>query len=711
MNIKNLKTILPYGRAHLAFITVVVAILTMYIPIFILPLIFFLYILFPVLKQFALVCALVLVVISKVLYNEYFYTNFNDGTINMNCNVLSVEEHGGYIKCSNEKIRYYLYNNDLDEGDIIYLSGEISTPKNNTSKYGFNYKRYLLSQKVNKVLTIDTYEYVGTKIGIPYIRGKILDRTNKLSERSNNYVNKILFNNNQLDEEISDGIKNIGISHIFAISGMHIVLLFNLINIIVKKFNGNLKRGVVSYPFLFFYWSLAGFSVSISRALFMLVLTDIFKYYNEKYTRLDILSIVGLILVTLNPFIIFSYSFILSMLITFALIYYDNLKLPSNKILLPIFLQIMILPFIINMNNQVNTIFIVSNIIFLPVYLFLLFPLAFIVFLFPFLDVFLKLSIALFEYLLGIFTSIDIFTHKFASLSVIDILIYYCLLLVTIHLYEEKIKYYKNMIVVTVISIFIMNSTVLVDSNGYVKFYDVGQGDSILIKEPYNRCNVVIDAYNGTSNILVKEGVHHLDYLVITHGHDDHYGDYMNMFDNIRIDNLIVPYYDYSDGIELVVEEAINNKLEVYYLKAGDSFECGKTTYEVITPYEHDSTNVNNNSLTILANINNYNFLFTGDIEEEVEYQIMNNIIDLDIDILKVAHHGSNSSSINEFIEYISPTYGVISVKENNRYNMPHTDVLTTLKDNGVYIYRTDVNGTIEYTYKKNKAYFKTYPG
>ncbi len=710
MKLREVSNILPYGKAHLLLISVILSILMIYNPLFIIPLIFVLYVLFPNLKYFIISIVVILIMLSKVLYNEYLYSGISDGNIAMNCNILTAKDNGGYLKCGGEKLRYYIEHNNLDEGDIIYLNGMVSTPRNNTSKYGFNYRKYLLSQRTNKIVSITTYEKVGTKVDFNYIRGKVLDRTNKLSTNSNKYVNKILFNNNYLDDEINDGIKNIGISHIFAISGMHITLLFNLINQLVSKTNKNTKKGVVAYPVLFLYWALANFSVSITRALLMLVLTDIFKYYKESYTRLDILSITGIIILIFNPFSVFSYSFILSMFITFALIYYDNLRLPSSKIILPMFLQIMVLPFIINMNNQINLIFILSNIIFLPIYLYLLFPLAFIVFIFPFLEIFFESSITIFEYLLLLLDSIDLFTYKFGSLSIPKILIYYSLLFSTIHLYEERNNYYKNTLTITLLSVFIMNTTVLLDSKGYIKFYDVGQGDSILIKEPYNRCNIVIDSYNDISNILIKEGIHRLDYLVITHGHDDHYGDYLNMFNDIKIDKLILPFYDYSEGIDLVANEAAKYNIPISKLKAEDSFTCGKSLFKVITPYKYDSTNINNNSLTILSNINKLNFLFTGDIEKDVEREIIRNTNSLDIDILKVSHHGSNTSSTKEFIEYIKPTYGVISAKSNNRYGMPHSSVLDTFKDQGVYIYRTDLNGTVEYTYKKNTGYFRTYP-
>ncbi len=710
MKIKQLNNILPYGKMHLLLISIILSVLMTYTPIFLIPLIFVLYVLFPNLKYFILSIVLVVISLSKVLYNEYFYVGISDGNIAMNCSVISVKDNGGYIKCGKEKLKYYISDNILDEGDIIYLSGTVSTPRSNTSKYGFNYKKYLQSQKVNKIVYINSFEKVGTKVNLNYIRGKVLDRTNKLTINSSNYVNKILFNNNYLDDEINDGINNIGISHIFAISGMHITILFNLINLLVNKINKNAKKGIIAYPILFLYWSLANYSISITRALLMLVITDVFKHYKESYTRLDILSMTGIIILLFNPFSVFSYSFILSMVITFALIYYEILRLPKSKIILPIFLQIMIIPFLINMNNQINLIFILSNIIFLPLYMYLLFPLAFIVFLLPFLEIFFESSITIFEYLLLIFDSVDIFTYKFASLNTLKITIYYLLLFSTIYLYEEKNKYYKNALIITLLSVLMMNSTVLLDSKGYVKFYDVGQGDSILIKEPYNRCNLVIDSYNNVSNILIKEGIHHLDYLVITHGHDDHYGDYLNMFDDIKIDRLILPYYDYSEGIDLVVNEANKYKISISYLKAGDTFTCGKLLFNIITPYKYDSTNINNNSLTITARINSLNFLFTGDIEKDIEKEIINNNERLDIDVLKVAHHGSDTSSTKEFIEYIKPTYGVVSVKSTNRYGMPHSSVLDTFRNTGVYIYRTDLNGTVAYTYRKNKGYFRTYP-
>ncbi len=238
-----------------------------------------------------------------------------------------------------------------------------------------------------------------------------------------------------------------------------------------------------------------------------------------------------------------------------------------------------------------------------------------------------------------------------------------------------------------------------VSGNLMVSFIDVGQADSILIQNDGN--NMLIDAGNNEDgNKLVsyfKElGINHFNYVVGTHPHEDHIGGMDDVINNFKIDNYYMPdKLSTTKTFEDVLDALENNNLSFHAPTSGEEFNLGDAKFRVI--YSGDDTSDTNDSSIVLKMAYGSNtFLFTGDATSNVENKIINE--DIKSDVLKVAHHGSNYSSTDEFLNKVSPKYAIISVGKNNSYNHPSSETLQKLDKRKIKLYRTDMDGTIIFT-------------
>lgn len=232
-----------------------------------------------------------------------------------------------------------------------------------------------------------------------------------------------------------------------------------------------------------------------------------------------------------------------------------------------------------------------------------------------------------------------------------------------------------------------------------VYFLDVGQADSILIKleDEY----MLIDAGNNEDGVKLVNyfnelGIKEFKYVFGTHPHEDHIGGMDDIINNFKIDNYYMPdKITTTKTFEDVLDALINNNLQYTILEKGDEFNLSSANFKVI--YAGDETNdINDSSIVLKLTYGNNSFLLTGDATSNIEKTLLND--DIKSDVLKVAHHGSNYSSTDEFLDVVSPKYAVISVGKNNNYNHPSNSTLKKLNDRNIKLYRTDLDGTIKFT-------------
>lgn len=232
-----------------------------------------------------------------------------------------------------------------------------------------------------------------------------------------------------------------------------------------------------------------------------------------------------------------------------------------------------------------------------------------------------------------------------------------------------------------------------------VHFIDVGQGDATLIK--CGDSAMLIDTGENDKGTLVqnyirKQGVTSLDYLIVTHPDSDHSGGADVIITKYDIDTIIYPNYEKDTKTWRDVVKAMDYKrYKVTEPVVGDTYKLGDAEFTIIAPNGSYGDECNNYSVGIILMHGDKKFVFTGDAEEEAEGDIVKNKIDISADVLQVGHHGSKTSSTEEFIKEVSPEYAVISCGENNEYGHPHAATLNTLRANKVKLFRTDEQGSI----------------
>lgn len=245
------------------------------------------------------------------------------------------------------------------------------------------------------------------------------------------------------------------------------------------------------------------------------------------------------------------------------------------------------------------------------------------------------------------------------------------------------------------------------ETQDFVKFMDVGQGDSALIYS--NGYSAVIDMglptaaadiYSDLSDCFIKE----IDVVLISHLHSDHLGAFQKVAENYRVKNLIMPQILTSNlGAATNIKNFVVSSGGGFYSAVqGMNFKIGEFEVTLLGLY-NDKKNENNRSIFTVAEIDGVKFLFTGDAETKAEEYLLGENLNIDCDVLKVSHHGSNTGTNKEFLEAVTPEYAVISVGEDNMYSHPHKETLDALKDQNAEIYRTDKNGDITFNINNGK--------
>ncbi len=237
------------------------------------------------------------------------------------------------------------------------------------------------------------------------------------------------------------------------------------------------------------------------------------------------------------------------------------------------------------------------------------------------------------------------------------------------------------------------------EGKAYFHFIDVGQGDSTLITSGGKA--VVIDTGSVDKGDTVIDYVTRytteVEYLILTHPHEDHMGSADQVLSSIEVKNVIMPdaYSDsafFSRFLDVVEEKGIN----VIEAVPGDVYEIGEMTVTILAPLEKEYDNLNNYSIVARVDVGDTSALFTGDAEKEMEEALLRRYsAELDCDLYQAGHHGSSTSNTVDFIAAVAPTAAVISCGKDNSYGHPHRETIQTFEEFGVEVFRTDLLGDI----------------
>lgn len=263
-----------------------------------------------------------------------------------------------------------------------------------------------------------------------------------------------------------------------------------------------------------------------------------------------------------------------------------------------------------------------------------------------------------------------------------------------------------------------MPETARPDGELILTMIDVGQADSFLLVQ--NGKTMLVDCgTRSTGEDVVKylneQGIKRLDYVIGTHPHDDHMGGMYDVITNFEIGKIIMPEVEAgkvtTNWYVNLMQEIKQGAYELEYAKLGAVYDLGEASFKIIGPIETDESNLNNYSIVLKVTFGDMDVIMTGDAETKVERDIIDSGEALDAEILKVGHHGSDTSSSDEFLDAVSPIYALISAKVGNKYEHPIKSTMQKLEKRKIEVYRTDENGTVVATITAHDVKFSTAPG
>lgn len=580
--------------------------------------------------------------------------------------------------------------NNLSYGDKIKVTGVLKEPSTNNIFNNFNYKKYLYNKKIYYIIEASKIDKIQNNNNHIYtIKNLLYTRINNL--KSSSYIKALLFGDNKLDKEIKTSYQVNGISHLFSVSGFHINFITSIIYFYLDRITYNKKIKYITVDIFLVLYLLLCNTTSLLRCTVMNILLSINHLLKLNIKKIDIVLLTLILCIIINPFIIYDIGFIYSYTISFFLILYKNKYKTNNKLLKIIYISLISflvsLPINIYTSYEINFLSIILNIIIVPIVSLILLPLSLLTLIFPILDNILYLITSILEKISLYTSNINIFKQVLSKPSIILIIIYY---LVIILILSKNKHYYLILILL------IFHKTIpLYNSNLEVVMFDVGEADSMLISTPSKKVNILIDTGRGIdiNNIIIylkSIGISKLNYLIITHGDEDHIGGALYLIDNFKVDNVILNKGDYTElEVELIIH--LKNKNIKYTNNINKIPLLGSYMYLLNTK---KFSNENDNSIVTYFEYQKYKFLFMGDSSSKTEEYLINNYNLTNISFLKVGHHGSNTSSSPLFINKITPKVSLISVGRNNFYHHPNKEVLTNLSNS--VIYRTDINKSIK---------------
>lgn len=602
------------------------------------------------------------------------------------------------IKAKEKLLITYKYQdkefNNLSYGDKIKAKGTLITPSKNTNQNTFNYQKYLYYKKIYYLVEATSINKTANNNNYLYtIKNTLYQKIDKL--KSSNYIKTLLFCDNTLSKEIKESYRINGISHLFSVSGMHINFFVSIIYLYLNKITYNKRiKYLITNIFIITYLMLFP-SSSLLRSAVMNILYSINYLLKLKIKKIDILLLTLGVSLLINPFIIYDLGYIYSYTITFFLVLSSSTLKKKNKINKIIYISLLSflvsIPITIYNSYEINIISILLNIILVPIISIIILPLTILTYIFPILDSILYLFTNTLETISLFISKINITKIIFPKPSLLIIVLYYIIFLLS---YQNKKYFYLNIILLIIIYI-----SPYLNSNFEVVMFEVGEADCHLIKYPYNKNTILIDTGKNEYKIknevipyLKSIGIKKIDYLIITHGDEDHIGGSITLINNFQVKNVILNKGTFTD-LEKELIKNLNKKKIPYQININKINLSNHTIYLLNnTKYNNE----NDNSIITYFTYQKYKFLYMGDASITTEDNLLENYNLNNISILKVGHHGSNTSSSKDFISQINPSISLISVGENNIYHHPNKEVINNLSKSRIY--RTDINNMVKLT-------------
>ena len=605
----------------------------------------------------------------------------------------------------------------LIPGQTARIFGRLTKPTEPTIPHRFNFRTFLRNQGIH--LTIHTSELtiINTNFSLWRFQHDIADWIRKnYPPLTSSYLQSFFLGlRDDMEEETMSIYRDLGIFHVFAISGVHVTLLTSFIRNALKRIGviDVIVDGVlVSFCIIFVF--MTGGSISIIRASAMATLAIINRRLKLGLSSFDIFAIVFIANFVLNPLVVYQRGFQFSYWIAFVLICsrptLRGLKPVRARLAIVFLARMASIPISVTSGYEINLTAFIANLVLVPLLMQIIIPALLISLFLPDLAPLTEILLGAFEYLNGFLQPFLNSSINFGSVPLLVVIILMMLLLANCYFYE---KHKKLLIRLSLIGLYIL----VLEANRIwqpytaITFLDVGQGDAVIIRSPFQSCTIVIDTGGDVSRVhsnnpsifantlepyLLGSGIRNIDFLILTHEHYDHIAEAIPLMNRFNVKNLILSEAEQGQQMQTITSVAKSLEIPIHLARPFDTFTCGNQVYTFIHD-EIDYLDVNENSLVMTVEIDGFNVLLTGDIGHMTEPAILANNHLTSISAYQVAHHGSRYSNSLEFLEALNIKYAIVQVGYRNFYNHPHAELLNTTNDLGIPLLNNAVHGTVQF--------------
>lgn len=567
---------------------------------------------------------------------------------------------------------------DINLFDVIEINGYFAEYNFSVLESDFDFNLYLKNLGISRQLGINSYSTLfKNSINCSLINNSIISQF--ISEKTIELMNTLILDEIDYNSTLIKRLQNNTIFYLFSLSGIYInyfiYKLVNLLSVKFKPFLSNLLALAIVSPLL-----ILNINSFVVLRIFVVYLFKLISIKRNDYDSLKYKSLSYLVLL-INKHNLYQYGFIMPLLIStfmqFSKLLFKRRKWYIKKFVPAILIFVLVLPFSISFNNSINIVSILISIIFMPfirIIILLFYPSIFMLKL-PFIE-----SIMGTFYDIIMFFDISAFNINMPEFNPILVIIYYFLIFIILYFREINFKKFYEIAMSGYMAFLLLYCLPIKNTfTSSVSFINVGQGDSTLIR--IKNKTILVDTGGSLTKDIAndclipyfkKNRIYKIDEVIITHYDMDHY----YALENLQNDFKVGKIYDYTNFAErdnsiLTIYNINNNLLNV--------------------------VDENSKSLVLRFELSDKRFLLMGDAPIEIEHEIVKKYSNLDCDILKVGHHGSETSSSVEFLKAVTPEEAIISCGLNNKYGHPNDKVLENLESLNVKVRRTDYEGTIEY--------------
>jgi len=692
-----------------------------------------------VLRKILLCRFLYFILIVLAFFHIFFATTnnqvnqfFSKNTSSITGIIESISVNGSkviiYVKATEKVlVTYYLKTKEEKQllqkyfmlGDKIQVTGTIQNPTSTKNFYSFSYQNYLAYQNIYHIFKAETIKKIKSNQQVIYfLRQKIRTHISTLGKSANYVYTFFLGDTSLVDPKVKLSFQKIGISHLFALSGTQVSFLAIMLKKLLKKFKlSDKKEFIFTLIILFIYYLLIDSCAAVDRAIIFFLIFGINKIFNFYISPFSLILLSISIMIFINPYYIFDIGFQYSTIISSGLLLYSS-KLKSKYKVMEL-LKISWVSFLLSLPislyhfSYINIFSIFYNLFYVPFINIFIFPISMLTVLLPFLKDLLFISTVFLETSVTFLSRLSFGIIIFKRIDIYWYFIYYLFILSFLYTRYSKVMFL--FLFSSLMFHFFLPKLFTVD-----RFYmlDVGQGDCFLFvsnhqvmlvdtggKMKYDQedWQQGVDSLGGGHYIM--QFIYHLGFsniskIILTHGDADHALESLTLLENIGIDEIYFNHNGINTLEYQIIEAATLKGVSVKQVDNDEIFTFGNFTFQVLS---RDLTDENDSSVILLGSIKDKKILLMGDASIKSEQQLLKYYDLPTVDILKVGHHGSKTSSSDRFLNVIRPKYALISAGVHNKFNHPHQVIMKRLKKYHTKIYQSAIEGMVCFDFKQFK--------